>query len=158
MKIEFLPASNKDVDEIRDLIFSILKEYGLSPDPENTDSDINDIEKSYFQSGGYFEVLKSDGKIIGTWGLYPEEESTFELRKMYLKKEARGRGLGKQMMNRMLEKARELKCERIVLETASVLKEAISMYKKYGFEKYERSHVSCRCDQCYYLTLGDKND
>ena len=44
---------------------------------------------------------------------------------------------------------------RIVLETAGVLKEAISLYQKYGFKEYDTENVSCRCDQSFYLDLSD---
>ena len=57
------------------------------------------------------------------------------------------------MLNDALDKARELGFSKILLETASVLKEAIQLYKSYGFKEYEPEHLSCRCDQAYMLEL-----
>jgi len=89
-------ANNRDCDNIASLVDSILREYDLKLDPESTDADIKDIESSYFSRGGTFIVLEAeDGSIIGVYGLYSIEEQTGELRKMYLQKALRGKGLGK---------------------------------------------------------------
>jgi putative acetyltransferase len=41
----------------------------------------------------------------------------------------------------------------MVLETASVLKEAVALYRRYGFQPYQAEHVASRCDQTYALEL-----
>jgi len=118
------------------------------------DADLSDIEQSYFARGGTFCILESqDGPIIGAYGLYPTEDRTCELRKMYLLHEYRGQGLGKRLLEDALAKARRLGFARVVLETASVLKEAIALYERYGFAPYEPPHLSPRCDQAYLLEL-----
>jgi len=129
------PANNKDCDNIADLVYGVLREYDLMPDPACTDADIEDIESTYFSLGGTFCVLETeDGSIIGVYGLYPIDGHTCELRKMYLQKEHRGKGLGKFLLEDALSKARHLGFERMILETASVLKEAISLYVNFrGF-------------------------
>ncbi len=66
---------------------------------------------------------------------------------MYAQSNQRGRGLGNRLMEFSLTKARELGFKRMVLETASPLKEAIGMYRKYGFENCESEHLASRCDQ-----------
>ena len=148
------PANNKDCENITNLVYVILREYGLKPDPACTDADIKDIEYTYFCQGGTFFVLETeDSSIIGAYGLYSVEEHTCELRKMYLHKAHRGKGLGKLLMEDALSKAKHLGFERMVLETASVLKEAISLYKSYGFVQYNPQHMSSRCDQAYLLEL-----
>jgi len=149
------PANNNDCDNIADLVYGILREYDLKPDPACTDADIKDVESSYFGRGGKFFVLETeDGSIIGAYGLYPAEEHTCELRKMYLQKEHRGKGLGKFLLDDALSKARQVGFERMILETASVLKEAIALYKSYGFVEFNPQHMSSRCDQAYRLELN----
>ena len=148
------PANNNDCDDIAGLVYGILGEYDLKPDPACTDADIKDIEYSYFGRGGTFFVLETeDGSIIGAYGLYLVDKQTCELRKMYLHKAHRGKGLGKLLLEDALSKARQLGFERMILETASVLKEAIVLYKSYGFIEYNPQHMSSRCDQAYLLEL-----
>ena len=147
-------ANNRDCDNIASLVDSVLREYDLKPDPACTDADIKDIESSYFSRGGTFIVLEAeDGSFIGAYGLYPVDEQTCELRKMYLQKALRGKGLGKLLLEDALSQARQLGFERMVLETAAVLEEAIALYKSYGFVQYNPRHMSSRCDQAYLLEL-----
>ena len=147
-------ANNTDREDITRLVFDVLKEYGLKPDPASTDADLKDIESSYFERGGTFLVLaEKDGSILGAYGLYPMENQTCELRKMYLHKAYRGQGLGKLLMEDALSRARQLGFSKMVLETASVLTEAIALYKHYGFKEYQPDHMSERCDQACLLEL-----
>jgi putative acetyltransferase len=147
-------ATNTDCRKVAALVYGVLKEYGLKPDPESTDADLKDIERSYFVRGGAFYVLEGEtGSIVGAYGLYPVDKVTCELRKMYLHKSFRGRGLGKLLMENALTEARRMGFKRVSLETASVLKEAISLYKSYGFVEYQPERMSCRCDQAFFLRL-----
>ncbi len=148
------PANNKDCEKVASLLYEVLKEYNLKPDPAGTDADIRDIEQSYFRRGGTFYVLEEkDGSVIGAYGLYPVDKATCELRKMYLRSSYRSKGLGKLLLEDALSKARQMGFKRMTLETASVLKEAISLYKSYGFVEYEPELLSSRCDQAFILEL-----
>lgn len=147
-------ALNEDRHAVTSLVYGVLEEYGLKPDPAVTDADLRDIEQSYFERGGAFFVLVDhDGSIIGAYGLYRVEDQTCELRKMYLHKSQRGKGLGKFLLDDALAQAGRLGFRQVVLETASVLKEAIALYKSYGFVEYAPDHMSSRCDQAYSLML-----
>ena len=148
------PANNGDCGEIVNLVYGVLREYNLEPDAESTDADLKDIEQSYFERGGTFYVLEEKaGSIIGAYGLYPLDDRTCELRKMYLHSSYRGKGLGKLLLENALSEARQLGFKAVVLETASVLKEAIGLYKSYGFVECRTEHLSSRCDQAYRLEL-----
>ncbi len=152
-KMNFRQALAADIEVIKDVIFSVLKEYGLQPDPGETDKDLNDLNQFYFSKGGYFEVCEIEGNIVGSWGLYHLNEHSCELRKMYLKSNQRGKGLGTMMISRAIKKAHDLGFKRVELETASVLKEAIGLYQKYGFKPVTGKHLAQRCDQAFELYL-----
>ena len=148
------PATNKDIDKVTMLIYEVLGEYGLQPDPEHTDADLKDLEGNYANNNGSFDLLLSeDGEIIGSVGILRLDDQKCELRKMYLKESCRGKGFGKLLLEHGLEKAKELGYQRVILETASVLKEAITLYGKYGFKRFEMKNPSSRCDQMYYLDI-----
>ncbi|MCB1025092.1 MAG: GNAT family N-acetyltransferase, partial [Acidobacteria bacterium] len=128
-------------------------EYGLKPDREGIDQDLDDIEANYISRGGLFEVMEDvHGNLLGTAGLYPFDENRIELRKMYIRPEARGKGLGKTTLKRMIDSARRLGYEQMILETADVLIEAIGLYEKFGFRQMSETHAD-RCDRAYYLDL-----
>ncbi|CAN5761758.1 GNAT family N-acetyltransferase [soil metagenome] len=147
-------ATNADCRNIQKLVFGVLREFGLTPEPNETDADLNDIETEYIKRGGLFEILEDkDGNLLGTVGLFPLDDETVELRKMYFDKSLRGRGFGKKMLERMIERARKSGFKKIYLETASILKEAVGLYEKYGFEPTTEGIHSERCDAAYFLDL-----
>lgn len=145
-------ASNYHTKVMKQLVFDVLIEYGLEPGA--IDFCLDDVEKHYFERGGYFVVLLDENDVVvGTGGLYPLNKESLELRKMYLLPAHRGKGLGQWMLSILLEKARELSFQRVELDTASVLKEAIGLYQKNGFRRFESDHIVARCDQAYELIL-----
>ena len=84
----------------------------------------------------YF-VVESNGKIIGGAGVSQLDNSTeniCELQKMYFLNEARGKGIGFQLIQKCLEKATELGYEKCYLETLPEMLTAQNLYKKVGFE------------------------
>jgi putative acetyltransferase len=147
-----IPANNAYTKVMKSLVFDVLVEYGLKPGA--IDFCLDDVEKHYFERGGYFVViLDKNATVVATGGLYPLENGSLELRKMYLLSAHRRKGLGQWMLTTLLEKARDLGFERVELDTASVLKEAIALYKKNGFQLFESDHIVARCDQAYELIL-----
>jgi len=152
--MELRPASNQDRPAIERLVFGVLGEFGISPDPADTDADLGDIEATYIRPGGAFDVLVSaSGEIVGSIGLCRVSSSTCELRKMYLDKSIRGKGHGRRLLEHALARAKQLGFSRIILETANVLKSAIALYEGYGFREFTPDHKSYRCDRAYYLDL-----
>jgi putative acetyltransferase len=143
-----------DGADVRELVFGVLREYGLEPSPADTDADLFDIEASYQRRGGRFDVLVSAaGGIVGSVGLYPVDAATVELRKMYLRKDVRGRGHGRRLLEHALAEARRLGFARVTLETAAVLVDAVALYTRFGFCPCDADHRSARCDQTFVLEL-----
>jgi len=147
-------ASPSDTQAIREVVRVVLAEYGLAPDPAGTDGDLGDIAASYFARGGLFDVVMADdGRVVGCCGVYRVDDTTCELRKMYVLGEARGQGLGARLLRRAIAFARGRGFRRMELETASLLKVAIGLYERSGFRPAARPHLASRCDQGYALDL-----
>jgi putative acetyltransferase len=159
-EIRVRSAGNADRERVKALVGAVLTEYGLALEPEGTDADLENLEENYLNRGGVFELLEgAGGELLGTVGLYPMPSvgegtpKTVELRKMYFVPQLRGQGWGKKTLTRMIETARERGFKRVILETHSVLKEAIGLYKSFGFLPSCESKHSARCDQMFFLEL-----
>jgi molybdate transport system substrate-binding protein len=147
-------ATASDLQAVRSVVHGVLAEYGLTADPDGIDSDLDDLDRSYFAPGGTFEVaVAPDGSIAGCCGVRATSNGLCELRKMYLLKDARGFGLGGRLLRRALAFAQGAGYRRMELETASALKEAIAMYAGAGFKPIERKPLAGRCDQAFALDL-----
>ncbi len=152
----FRKASNHDQTKIIDLISLVLSEYQLEFDTNAADADLLDIEQNYFGNNGYFGVITTpdNDKIIGTFGLYNLGNQVGEIKKMYLLKQHRGKGLGKYALQFLIGQAKTLNYKKLEIETASVLHEAIALYKNFGFTMYEKKNVcASRCDTAMQMIL-----
>jgi GNAT superfamily N-acetyltransferase len=147
-------ASNQDAAAAQAVVFAVLREYGLVPDPAETDADLQDLAAHYFARGGQFYVLTTaSAEVVATLGLYYLDAQTVELRKMYLSSQLRGQGIGRGLLEFALAQARQMGFKRMTLETASVLKEAIGLYRRLGFQPLVGHQQVPRCDQAFYLDL-----
>jgi putative acetyltransferase len=80
-----------------------------------------------------FWVVEADGRIVGMFGIEACDADRTELRRMYLDKPSRGRGIAQRMLTCAEAWARELGFTKIVLSTAEVQKAAIAFYRKSGY-------------------------
>jgi putative acetyltransferase len=148
-------ATPADGPAIRAIVTDTLAEFGFALESNGVDSDLDDIAASYQKRGGVFRVLIDDDRaIVGCGGLYPLSAETVELRKMYFRPEARGRGFGRAMLADLVDEAKRRGFGEIVLETASNLASAIRLYEKAGFVETRDPGHAARCDRTFSLRLG----
>ncbi|MDP5017776.1 MAG: GNAT family N-acetyltransferase, partial [Dolichospermum sp.] len=129
-------------------------EYGLPWQPEEADKDVLNIEEYYLATGGEFWVIEYQNQIVGTAAYYPinRGEKAVEIRKMYLLPKVRGLGLGKYLLQQ-LEIAIALRgFEKIWIETASILVEAVKLYESNGYLPTTGVETT-RCDRVYVKYL-----
>lgn len=139
------------------VIKTVLAEYGLGWEVSCcgcSDQDAVEVEKYYLQAGGEFWVIERAGQIVGTGGYYPIDrgQNAVEIRKMYLLPEARGYGLGRFLLSQLEQAAAQSGFEEAWVETATALKEAVSLYEKNGYEA-EIGVETERCDRAYRKRL-----
>lgn len=99
-------------------------------------------------------AIDASGTLVACCGTYATNETACELRKMYVRRDQRGQGLGQRLLDRALAFARGRRFRRMELETASVLKEAMAMYEKAGFVQQPHAPHVPRCDRAYAMELA----
>lgn len=124
---------------IAQIIRHSLEEFGANkPGTVYFDDSTNHLfELFQTAKGSHYFIALVDEKVVGGGGLFPTEAlptGTCELVKMYLQKDYRGIGLGKQMMNKCLEWAKANGYNQVYLETMPELKNAVAVYEKLGFQ------------------------
>jgi putative acetyltransferase len=138
MQSTIRPIQQSDDAELGLLIKTVLTEFKANkPGTAFYDESTDHLSTVFEDPKSAYWVLEENGKIIGGGGIYPTAnlpEATCELVKLYLYPEARGRGLGKAIMNKCIASAKELGYKNIYLESMPELNQAVSMYERMGFE------------------------
>lgn len=128
------------------IIRSTLEEFNANkPGTVYFDDSTNHLSDVFKTPGSIYFVVESGSSVLGGGGIYPTanlEPGTCELVKLYLAPRARGKGVGKILMEKCIAAAREMGYKKIYLETMPELIVAIPMYEKFGFT-YLQSSQGC---------------
>ena len=92
---------------------------------------------SFFRKDGILYVAEDKGKIIGSIGIKQQKKEIARLEKMYVDKRYRRRGIGKKLYKKVESFAKKQGYRQIILSTTPQMKDAISFYRKNGFEFYK---------------------
>ena len=85
------------------------------------------------ESGGRLYVAEVDGEAVGVGGLKLLSETVGEIKRMFVRPTARGLGVGRAIVEQLIDDARELGCETVYLESASFMHPAHALYRSVGF-------------------------
>ena len=129
------PADNP---ALANVIRSTLTEFNADhPGTVYYDATTDALYELFQKERAVYHVAAINGVVVGGGGIYPTEglpNDTCELVKMYLLPQARGMGLGKLLIEKSIEQAKEKGFKKIYLESMPELKQALKVYAKFGFE------------------------
>ncbi len=138
-EIQIRPIQLEDNPAIAKIIRTTLEEFGANkPGTVYFDIETDHLFELFSKTpGSAYQVAIQDGKLVGGAGIYPTPnlpEGTCELVKMYLLAAARGKGVGRTLIEQAFQLASNLGYQAIYLETMPELKKAIYIYEKMGFQ------------------------
>ncbi len=130
-----------DNPAIANIVRTSLTEFGVNkPGTVYFDKSTDHLYELFQKKRSVYFIAEKNEELIGGAGIYPSDglpEDVCELVKMYLKKEARGLGLGRELINKCLGFATSTGYKKVYLETFPELEKAVSVYKKFGFSNLD---------------------
>ncbi len=142
----------KDNQQIAGVVREVLVEMGVPKvGTAYEDKALDDMYSCYLPERKKYFVVEESGKIIGGAGIAPLtglEEEVCELQKMYFLNEARGRGIGAEMMKICIKYAKSKGFNQCYLETLPYMENARKLYGRSGFKSLEKplgntGHYNC---------------
>lgn len=95
---------------------------------------LDDPDGTIIKRGGFIYLAQCGVRMVGSAALLKDQEDVYELAKMTVATDFRGRGISKLLLEKCIGKARQLKAAKITLFSNHQLKVAIGLYEQYGFK------------------------
>jgi putative acetyltransferase len=138
MDIQIRPIQPSDNKELAAIVRSTLAEFGANrPGTVYFDPTTDALFEIFQVPRSIYYVVEMEGVLAGGAGVFPSEglpDDTGELVKMYLLPQARGKGIGKILIEKCLQFAKDAGYKKVYLETLPELKKAIQVYEKFDFK------------------------
>ena len=137
--IEILQVeTDADIEDGR----AIFREYeqwlGLSLCFQSFEEELASLPGFYAPPDGRLYLARIDGETVGCIGLRKLKDDVCEMKRLYLRESARGKGVGMTLIEKVLADAREIGYAKMRLDTfPPKMGKAVSLYESHGFYEIE---------------------
>lgn len=133
----FHPAeSSEDIAQARELFLEYAQSLGFSLCFQNFDQELANLPGDYAPPEGRLLLAGLDSQVAGCVALHKLEDGICEMKRLYLRPQFRGKGLGRALADRIISEARQIGYQRMRLDTVEpVMRDAVAMYRKIGFRE-----------------------
>ncbi|PBJ16026.1 GNAT family N-acetyltransferase [Flavobacterium sp. ACN6] len=133
--MQIQPIQNEYEKEIVDLILNIQQKEFNVPITIEDQPDLLEIENFYFKPGGTFLGAFIDEKLVGTIALVKFSPEAGAIRKMFVKKEYRGKefAIAQHLLEQLIAYSKENGIKNLYLGTVTILQAALRFYEKNHF-------------------------
>lgn len=158
MTLEIQPIGNTYSEQVIDLILNIQQKEFNIPITIEDQPDLLKIESFYTEGGGNFWGAFINNELVGTIALVKFDERAAAIRKMFVKKEFRGKEhqIAQKLLDILISYCRETGIDEIMLGTVSVLNAAMRFYERNQFQKIAKEDLPSQfplmsADNVFYI-------
>ena len=131
-------TSAGQVAQIRELFLEYAQSLGFSLCFQNFDKELANLPGDYIPSSGRLLLAEYNGELAGCGALRRLDQEACEMKRLYVRPEFRGKGLGRMLAEKLIAEARAIGYRRMRLDTVEpVMKTAVAMYRGMGFHEIE---------------------
>jgi putative acetyltransferase len=126
--------SSGDLDAVRELWREYWKSIDLPDEFQGFGEELKGLPGAYGADGGALLIAWSENTPAGTIALRRLNDRAGEVKRLYLRPAFRGRGLGRHLLEIVIDRARAIGYQAIYADTLPGMTEALSLYARMGFE------------------------
>ncbi len=136
--ISLSAADGKEMlEEARQLFLEYARSLNVDLCFQNFEEELSSLSQKYGPPDGTIILAYMDGRAVGCAALRRLTGDICEMKRLYLRDSCRGMGLGKMLVNRILEEAAAKKYRLIRLDTLPAMDKAQKLYEAFGFYDIE---------------------
>lgn len=129
-----LADKREQIDAVRELFLEYAKSLNFNLCFQSFEKELAELPGDYKSPDGMLLLALSDGQPAGCIALHRLEEGICEMKRLYVRLEFRGTGIGSQLVRRLIESAVAMGYNRMRLDTvAEEMQDALRMYRRLGF-------------------------
>lgn len=132
-----LVDSGEDLVHIKELFIEYAKSLGVDLSFQGFEEELKSLPGKYSEPEGSIVLALVGEKPAGCAALRRITEQICEMKRLYVRDEFRGVGLGRELADRIIERAKELDYKYIRLDTLPTMERAQDMYRDMGFYEIE---------------------
>lgn len=130
------------IQEYVDTLIQAVPPFASYLQVQHCDAEVANLRQKYGKPDGRLYLARADGKPAGCIALRKLDDSTCEIKRLYVRPLFRRKKIGGALMQRTLSDAREIGYRCVNLDTLPMLTGAIHMFRKLGFSEIPRYNDS----------------
>jgi len=143
-----------DADTVRDLFLQYGESLGFNTCFAGFDQELITLPGDYSPPRGCLLLARQGGEPAGCVGVRPLDAAGCEMKRLFVKPDYRGAGLGRKLADTAIARARRMGNRRICLDTLPTMREARALYASLGFKACAPYYDnSCLGSDCFGLDL-----
>jgi putative acetyltransferase len=128
--------SPTQIAQVRELFLEYAQSLGFSLCFQNFDKELAGLPGDYAPPQGRLLLAEYEGQLAACVALHKADHGVCEMKRLYLRPQFRGKGLGRALAERIVAEARQIGYRRMRLDTVEpIMKDAVAMYRKLGFKE-----------------------
>jgi ribosomal protein S18 acetylase RimI-like enzyme len=133
--VEYVIASDADMTVVRDLFREYGDSLGIDLAFQDFEAELASLPGKYAPPEGAVIVARNEGAPCGCVALRPIEAGVCEMKRLYVRPDTRGLGVGAELVKRVIALAKSRGYTSMRLDTLPSMKSAVSLYKLAGFRE-----------------------
>lgn len=137
--LKLVQATTPDeISQARELFLEYAKSLGFSLCFQNFDQELAGLPGEYAPPHGLLWLAEYEGQLAGCVALHRIDEEICEMKRLYLRANFRGKGLGRSLIDTLVAEAQSMGYRRMRLDTVgSVMQTAVALYRRAGFREID---------------------
>ena len=132
----FQAESAAHIVQVRELFLEYAQSLGFSLCFQSFDEELADLPGKYAPPDGRLLIAQLNSEIAGCVALRKLDDCICEMKRLYVRPQFRGQGLGRALAERIIIEARAIGYQCIRLDTVQpVMQDAVAMYRRLGFRE-----------------------
>lgn len=138
--IEILQAETEEqINEVRKIFSEYETWLGMSLCFQGFEKELADLPGKYAPPNGRLYLAYSGSDVVGCIAMREIGPGICEMKRLYLRESARGKGVGNRLIERVIENAKEIGYKKMRLDTyPPKMAKAVNLYRSHGFNEIPR--------------------